>query len=61
MSGAERLGVLNLHSNLPNLLGVREAARPEASVARREEFFALLTPVMRDVEEVVQLYRGMVT
>lgn len=58
LSGSDGIGVLNLHCNLPNLLGVREGGSAEASVARREEFFALMTPFIRDLQAAVQLYRG---
>ena len=58
--GGEKLGVLNLHANLPNLLGVSDHhASQEASVERRAEFFALMTPLLRDLEGAVKLYREM--
>jgi hypothetical protein len=55
-AGAE-LGVLNLHSNRPNLLGVLDDDEGGAeSVLRREEFFALMTPLLRELECAIAIF-----
>jgi hypothetical protein len=54
----ERLGVLNLHAGKPNLLGVIDSGTPSPeSVARRDEFLALMTPFLRELETAVELFR----
>jgi hypothetical protein len=54
--GGANLGVLNLHSNRPNLLGLLgDETGGAESVSRREEFFALMTPLLRELECAVAL------
>jgi hypothetical protein len=51
------LGVLNLHSNKLNLLGVLDDDEGGgASVLRREEFFALMTPLLRELECATEMF-----
>lgn len=54
----EKVGVLSIHAARPNLLGVLDAGtQTPAAAARRDEFLALMTPLLRELENTVELFR----
>jgi hypothetical protein len=54
----EKVGVLSIHAARPNLLGVLDAGtQTPAAAARRDDFLALMTPLLRELENAVELFR----